>query len=99
MQSTTNLLKLLSCHHEDATDKRFIMIQWVEFGGGYVHGTTSRIRVFQVIIHREEVNIMHDKIVTVVSSQHKPNIQEHGSVKSIDKGEEIWNKLIKSNYA
>ena len=80
--NVTHLLVLIARHNEDTSNKSLVVVEWVEGGGGDMEGPSGWVLVMQVIVEREKVNVMHDKVVTLVPTQQEANIEEGSTIKS-----------------
>ena len=49
-----------------------------------MEGTISRIGILEVVVKRQEINVVHCHVVALVSGQQKPYIQQHCSIEPAD---------------
>lgn len=73
--------KLFSCHGQNSTDKLLIVVKRVKLRCRDMQRTLGRVAILEVIVERQEVNVMHHHVVTLILTQHKTNVQERGTVK------------------
>ena len=81
-----HLLKLSSGHEEDPTNKRLVVVERMKFRRRHMQGASLRKTVLQLVVQREEVNVVHSNVVTLLTAQEKTNIQQRSTIKPINRG-------------
>ena len=85
----THQLKVFSRERQNSPHKLLIVVERVEGGGGDVVGTGGRVAVLEVLVHGEEVHVVHDDVVTVTAGHEEPSVEETGTVKPVRERERV----------
>ncbi len=56
------------------------MVEWVELRRRDVVGSPVGVAITDVIVQRQEVNVVHDNVVTRVSAEQESNVEEGSTV-------------------
>ena len=75
-----DLFKLVPSERQNSSNKGLVVVARVEGGRGDVVGPRGRIAVLQLVVHREEVHIVHRDVVTAIATHEEPSVQETGSI-------------------
>ena len=64
-------------------------------------GTGGRVAVLEVIVLWEEIDIMHHDVVTAISTQQEPSIEQTGSIEPVPNTTHTQSSLtnVSSSYA
>lgn len=74
------LLKLCPRHDQYPSHEGLVVIEWVEFWRGDMEGSLCWELVDKFVIKWEEIDIMHDHIVTFTPAHKEANIEKSSTV-------------------
>lgn len=80
-------LVVLLGEQQDAADISLVVVERVELWGGHVEGPSLRKAIVQLLVEREQVNVMHGNVVRAVAALQEAHVDKRRPVEPVQGGQ------------